>query len=175
MWSLRSSPRDAASATATESVPRPRPKQGAVDAGEIAKRPDAYYGRDVTVVAEVEEVHGPNAFTLDEDAAFAGPDVLVIMPTPAQPVEEDHEVTVQGTVRPLVVAELQRDYPWFTPGAYSEIVARFKDRPVIIATLVRDDERGDLLARRPSPVAPEAQPAPAADKPPAENAPRPMD
>ena len=132
-------------------------EQPAVDAGEIAKRPDAFYGKPVTVVAEVEAVHGPNAFTLDEDEAFAGPDVLVIVEKASRPVEEDREVIVEGTVRPMVVADLERDYPWFRANAYDgELIARFKERPVIIATMVRDEERGDVLAgaQRPAPVAP---------------------
>jgi hypothetical protein len=112
-----------ASATAT----RWHARGGATDAGEIAKRPDAFYGRPVTVVAEVEKVHGSNAFTLDEDDATAGPDVLVIVPKAERPVEEDHEVMVHGTVRPLVVGELKRDYGWFNPSAYEpELLARFR-------------------------------------------------
>jgi hypothetical protein len=132
-------------------------EQSAVDAGEIAKRPDAFYGRPVTVVADVEAVHGANAFTLDEDEAFAGPDVLVIVEKASRPVEEGREVMVEGTVRRLVVADLERDYPWFRTNSYDgELIARFKERPVIIATMVRDEERGDVLAgtQRPAPVAP---------------------
>ena len=139
----------------------------AADAGEIAKRPDAFYGRPVTVVAEVEKVHGSNAFTLDADDATGGPDVLVIVPKAERPVEEDHEVMVHGTVRPLVVSELKRDYGWFNPSAYEpELLARFKEGPVIIADSVRDQERGDVIAgvRRPLPV-----------KPPAENEPPSVD
>ena len=137
-------------------------EQGAVDASEIAKRPDQFYGRPVTVLAEVEKVHGPTVFTLDEDAALAGQDVLVIMPKADRPVEEDHEVMVHGTVRPLVIADLKRDYAWFDPNGYDQqLIVRFKDRPVIIADSVRDQERGDVIAgaaRRPAPPAENAPP-----------------
>jgi len=129
-------------------------EQEAVDASEIAKRPDQFYGHPVTVVAEVDKVHGPTAFTLDEDAALAGPDVLVIMPKAERAVEEDHEVMVHGTVRPMVIADLKRDYAWFDPSAYDQdLIGRFKDRAVIIADSVRDQERGDVIAgaaRRPA-------------------------
>ena len=138
-------------------------EQGAVDANEIAKRPDQFYGRAVTVVAEVEQRYGPNAFTLDEDAALAGPDVLVLVPKATRAVEENREVMVQGTVRPFVIAELQRDYAWFNPTGYDQqLMTRFKDRPVIIADMVRDQERGDLIAgvaRRPAPAAENPPPA----------------
>lgn len=150
-------------------------EQGAVEAGEIAKRPDSFYGRLVTVVAEVEEVYTPNAFSLDDDEALAGPDVLVLVPQPARPVEEDEEVRVQGTVRPLIVAELERDYAWFRANKYDQqLLVRFKERPVIVADSVRDDERGDLIAGtsvRPPAVAPPSR----ANQPPAENQPPPTE
>jgi hypothetical protein len=118
-----------------------------VHAGEIAKHPGTYYGRPVTVVAPVEAVHGPNAFTLDEDEAIAGPDVLVIVPQAGAAVEEKRQVTVHGTVRPLVLTELQRDYSWFNPSTYApDVLNQFKGRPVIIADSVRDDQGGDKVA-----------------------------
>ena len=130
-------------------------EQGAVNVGEIAKRPDAFYGRPVTVVAEVEAVHGPNVFTLDEGTTLAGPDVLVMVPKAARPVEQDRQVTVHGTVRPLVVAEFQRDYAWFNAGDYEpDLLNQFEQRPVIIADSVRDDRGGDVLAGAAKPQMP---------------------
>jgi hypothetical protein len=144
-----------------------RGAEKAVDAAEIAKRPNEFYGRPVTVVAEVDSVHGPNAFTFDEN------DVLVIVPNAARPVEENQEVTVHGMVRPFVIAELQRDYGWFNPSAYEpELLALFRQRPVIIADSVRDERRGVVIAgaeKRPMPVAP-GEPG-RAKRPPAENEP----
>lgn len=138
-------------------------QQGAVDAGEIAKRPDAFYGKSVTVVADVESVHGTNAFTLDEDAAFAAPDVLVITKgeDAKQQVQADQEVTVQGTVRPLVVADMEREYDWFDPAKVDrQILDRFKDRPVIIAESVRPTSTEDMARRPTSPPAPPGQQPP---------------
>ena len=134
-------------------------EKNAMDASEIAKRPDAFYGKPVTVTSEVETVHGPNAFTLDEDAAFAGPDVLVIVPKGAKPMEADQDVLVHGTVRRLVVADLERDYDWFDAKAYDgDLLIRFKERPVIIADLVQATDDGGVVAGAGSPpraVAPE--------------------
>ena len=131
-------------------------EQAVVDAGDIAQRPSAYYGQAVTVVADVEAVHGPNAFTLDDDGELAGPDVLVIVPKAARTVEQDHQVTVHGTVRPLDVEQLNRDYAWFDIHAYdAELMKQFRQRPVIIADSIRDDQGGDLIVgavRRPTAV-----------------------
>jgi len=60
-------------------------------------------------------------------------------------------VTVQGTVRPLVVADMEREYDWFDPAKVDrQILDRFKDRPVIIAESVRPTSTEDM-ARRPAP------------------------
>ena len=131
-------------------------EQVVVDAGDIAQRPRAYFGRAVTVVAEVEAVHGQNAFTLDDDGELAGADVLVIVPKAARAVVPDDQVTVHGMVRPLDVAELNRDYSWFDIHAYdAELMNRFRQRPVIIADSIRDARGGDLIVgavRRPTAV-----------------------
>ena len=131
-------------------------EQRVVDAGEIAGRPSAYFGRPVTVVAEVEAVHGPNAFTLDDKAKLDGPDVLVIVPKVATPVEQSHEVTVHGIVRPFDANQLNRDYTWFDIDSLDPVlVQKFAQRPVIIADSIRDHEGGDLIVgavRRPTAV-----------------------
>lgn len=121
-------------------------EQQVVDAGEISGRPSAYYGKLVTVVAEVEAVHGPNVFTLDDKAKLDGPDVLVIVPKVASPVEQSHEVTVHGVVRPFDATQLNKDYTWFDVDALDPVIAeKFAQRPVIVADSIRDHEGGDLI------------------------------
>ena len=131
-------------------------EQQVVDAGEIAGRPSAYYGKPVTVVAEVEAVHGPNAFTLNDRAKLDGPDVLVIVPKVAKPVEQSHEVTVHGVVRPFDANQLNKDYTWFDVDSIDPaMMEKFAQRPVIIADSIRDHEGGDLIVgavRRPTAV-----------------------
>lgn len=139
---------------ATESTRPMRPREDAPDvmisATKLVKDPKAYYGRTVTVQSEVEDVLSPNAFTLDEDALFKGPDVLVLLPAAvASSLAHDQKVTVTGTVRPWVVADLDRDYDFFKHG---EIVSTktkvdWKTRPVVVATRVMTPDGRDLLAR----------------------------
>jgi hypothetical protein len=139
---------------ATESTRPMRPRHDAPDvmisATTLVKDPKAYYGQTVTVQAEVEDVLSANAFTLDEDAVFKGPDVLVLVPAAvASSLAHDQKVTVTGTVRPWVVADLDRDYDFFKHG---EIVSTktkvdWKTRPVVVATRVMTPDGRDLLAR----------------------------
>jgi uncharacterized protein YdeI (BOF family) len=121
---------------------------GVVSAGKLAKDAKKYYGQKVSVNAEVEDVLSPNAFTLDEDSLFAGPDVLVLVPKGvADQLRHDQKVIVRGTVRPYIVAELDRDLKWFEDG---KIVTRKTDidwekRPVVIADAVITPDGRDLL------------------------------
>jgi hypothetical protein len=121
----------------------------ALSAGKLAREPSRYYGQTVTVSAEVEDVLGNHAFTLDEDAVFAGPDVLVLLPQGrALRLREDEKVTVTGTVRRYVVAELNRDFDWFKDGKIlkSEVEVDYESRPVLVAAQVMSADGRDLLS-----------------------------
>jgi hypothetical protein len=119
-----------------------------ISAGKLASNAKDYYGKTVTVKAEVEDVIDNRTFSLDEDALLAGADVLVIVPAGyAGTLAHDQVVTVTGKVRPFVTAELEKDYHWFKDGA---LVSRdskydFKTRPVLVATSVRTADGRDLL------------------------------
>lgn len=102
-------------------------------AGDIADLPGRFYGRSVSVHADVAEVKSQRLFTLDEDKLFAGPDVLVLNPFPAIAPRESDTATVIGIVRPLVVAEFERDYDWFNAADYTIELEQFERRPVVVA------------------------------------------
>jgi hypothetical protein len=119
-----------------------------VKAGEIAQNPSAYYGKKVSVQAEVEDLLGPQVFLLDEDRLFAWPDVLVIAPKLGTPVEEDTMVTVTGTVRSYVDADLRRDYAWnWWDGMDPDIEVSFRNRPVIVADSIKSAAGTELVRR----------------------------
>ena len=97
-----------------------RRADGTVDVADLMSRPDAYFGQTVTVVADVEEVFGPMAFALDEDAPLRGGidrDLLVIGKQ-AQRLESiddqwlNNKVRVTGTVGRLEVVEVEREVGW---------------------------------------------------------------
>jgi len=120
-----------------------------VKAGDIAKNPATYMGTRVRVKAEVEDVYGAHAFTLDEDRMLAGPDVLVLVPAPLKPVPEGDDVTVSGPVHEFVRARLERDYQWFSPNDFGDpdVLVRFESRPVIVAESIRTDDGVELAGR----------------------------
>jgi hypothetical protein len=141
-------------ASAQQETKRPADKamqqqqaQGArtISAEELVKNPERYYGQQITVKAKVDDVTSPHAFTLDEDAAFAGPDVLVLVPGTAASVPDDKKVTVTGKVRRYVTAELDKDYDWF--DASPDWETKFKERPVIVADSVKSEDGRELTKR----------------------------
>ena len=119
-----------------------------VSAGEVAANPEKYYGKKVTVRAEVDDVLGSQMFLLDEDRAFAWPDVLVITPALGAKLEEDSMVTVTGTVRAFVDADFRRDYDWnWWDRLDPDIEVTFRNRPAIIAESVKTHQGTELVRR----------------------------
>ncbi len=115
-----------------------------ISAGKLARDAKDYYGKTVTVKAEVENVYDSRSFTLDEDSVFAGPDVLVLVPAGmTDGLRHDQVVTVTGTVRRYVTAELERDYDWFKNGKIvtTKSDIDFETRPVLVATSLMVDGR----------------------------------
>jgi hypothetical protein len=120
-----------------------------ISAGKLAKDAKKFYGQKVTVTAEVEDVLDNHSFTLDEDAILAGPDVLVLVPRgmSTMGLKHDEKVTVTGTVRPFVQAELEKDYDWFKDGKIlkKDTKIDYKTRPVVIADSVKTASGSELI------------------------------
>jgi hypothetical protein len=121
-----------------------------VTPSKLSKDGKKFYGQTVTVRGEVEDVIDSRTFTLDEDSILPGPDVLVLVPKGvASTLVQDQVVTIVGTVRPYVLAEIKKDYDWFEDG---KIVQRMGDkvdlktRPVLVATSVRTAAGLEILA-----------------------------
>ena len=86
---------------------------------DIVGRPSEYR-EQVTVVADVQEVIGPHAFALDEDAPLAGGidrDLLVLSRKKAGLGDIDdqwvnNKVKVTGKVGTVSVVEIEREIGW---------------------------------------------------------------
>ncbi|MBD2491287.1 hypothetical protein H6G77_27705 [Aulosira sp. FACHB-615] len=103
--------------------------------GELTANPSAYYGKKLTVTGEVENISSAIAYTLDEDKFFGGEDLLILH-TKSQPrVKQGEQVTVSGVLRPLVIAELERDYnlTWDS-NLRKQLAAKYRNQPVLIVT-----------------------------------------
>lgn len=109
----------------------------APEPGEITEDPSQYYGRTLAVTGEVENIVGPNAFTLDEDELIGASDLLVLTATPKQAIDDGEKVAVTGVLRQFVVADLERDYDLtWDLELRRKLEAEYSNKPVLIANSV---------------------------------------
>jgi hypothetical protein len=93
---------------------------GTIRVADVVANPNEYLGKTVTIEADVEEVFGPRAFALDEDAPFAGGidnDLLVLSKEAGSLADIDdqwlnNKVRVTGTVGRMSVIEVERELGW---------------------------------------------------------------
>src|SRR5438132_9717171 len=83
----------------TQAPPAPAPRSPQqplvpIAASTLTVNPDAYIGRTVTLTAPVEQRFGNTAFSVDQNPASSGPDVLILAPLLNAPVEPNGYVTV---------------------------------------------------------------------------------
>ncbi|MFB2934580.1 hypothetical protein ACE1B6_04820 [Aerosakkonemataceae cyanobacterium BLCC-F154] len=103
--------------------------------GEVTENPAQFYGKTVAIAGEVENVTGPNTFTLDEEKLVGGEDLLVLHTTPVTAINDGGKVVVTGVVRPFVVTEIERDYDiTWDLNVRRELEAKYRNKPVLIST-----------------------------------------
>lgn len=91
-----------------------------VAVADLVAEPEKYFGKTVTVVADVEEVLGPRVFALDEDSPLSAGldnDLLVFNRKSANLAEIDdrwlnNEVRVTGVVGRISVVDVEREIGW---------------------------------------------------------------
>lgn len=104
-----------------------------IDLDDLEDDASQYLGKRVTITGEVQKVLGPRLFTVDEEnwIDFDG-ETLVLVPAPAIVfVREDRPVTVTGTLRSFVKADVDHEWGWFNDEP--RIEAEFTNRPVLVA------------------------------------------
>lgn len=113
----------------------------------IAANPGAYYGKLVTISAGVEEVLSNTAFTVDQkhivpgskEVISTGQPILVIAPSLNGPLDRKNYMLFVGELVKLDSAAVAQRKLALAP----ELLARFQDRPVLVATAVIDAQYVD--------------------------------
>ena len=101
------------------------------------------------VTAEVEDVYSRTAFAIDDDRLVStGRDVLVIAPSIRRPVADDLDVTIVGEVIQFNRGAIQDRLPGYQLDLRDDVVRKFNNRPVIIATSIRTRDGEELLGGR---------------------------
>lgn len=102
--------------------------------GEISQNPSVYYGRVLAVPGEVEDIVGPNSFTLDEEEIIGANDLLVVVPTPRRAINDGEKVVATGVLRPFVLAELEREYDFtWDLDVKNKLEVEYREKPVLVA------------------------------------------
>lgn len=113
----------------------------------VHENPDEFVGKRLLVAGEVEDVFSNRAFTVGGDD-FLDRDLLVVTKQPIdaaklrsadKPLWRDDIVQVNGEIRRLVTAEVERELGW---DLEPEIEAEFDTRPILIAESVTIIPRG---------------------------------
>jgi len=136
-WNDWQQARQSAARNASPSSPAPLVEsdfQGTrVKLDDLESNTQKYVGQTVSVDGEVQKVLGPRLLTIDEaNWADLDREVLVLLPAKAAAaVREDDKVTVSGTVKPFVRAEIEKEWGWL--GLEPSVVARFSRRAVLVA------------------------------------------
>jgi len=122
-----------------------------VAASTLAKNPQAYYGEMVTVTAAVEQTLSKTSFSVDQDKTKStGQEVLVVAPTLNGTVDQNTYVTVIGEVMPFDPAEVAKKAKGYTLDLPPDVAAKYKGKPVVIATAVVNSAGIDV-AKKPIP------------------------
>ncbi|MBE9209929.1 hypothetical protein IQ244_26235 [Nostoc sp. LEGE 06077] len=105
--------------------------------GELTANPSAYYGKKLTVTGKVANVNSAIAFTLDENKLLGGEDLLVLHTKPQPKVKQGEQIAVSGVLRPLIIADLERDYDLtWNLNLRKQLEAKYRNKPVLIVTNV---------------------------------------
>ncbi|HEY6506568.1 MAG TPA: hypothetical protein VIY56_01060 [Vicinamibacterales bacterium] len=135
--------------------------QGApVATNTIARNPEAYYGKLVTVSAGVEQVLSKTVFVVDQQKAAGttqmkavGSPVLVVAPYLAGQLAEHKYLLIRGQVVKFEPEALARAAADYTLDISSEALAAYQGLPVLVATSVVDSKYKELsLKPAPSPT-----------------------
>lgn len=119
----------------------------------LATNPDPYIGNNVTLTAAVDTVLSKSAFAIDQRVknAPSGHELLVLAPILNGPVEPSKYVTVAGVVMKFDPAEIAKRVKNYQIDLPSDLVEKFRGRPVVIAKVVVNDKMIDLAMRLPPP------------------------
>jgi cytochrome c556 len=120
-------------------------------ASTLAAKPEAYYGEMVTVTATVDEVLSKTSISIDQDKTkHTGKEVLVLAPNMNGTVDLNSYVTVIGELMPFDPAEVAKKAKGYNLDLSPEAIAKYKGRPVVLATAVVNSAGVDV-AKKPIP------------------------
>jgi hypothetical protein len=122
-----------------------------VAASSVAANPDSYVGEYVTMTGAVEANLTKTSFSVDQDKTKStGKDVLVLAPTLQKQADANGYVTVIGQLIKFDEKEVATKLKDYKIDLSPEDIAKFKGKPVVLATAVINNAGIDI-AKKPIP------------------------
>ena len=122
-----------------------------VAASSVAANPDPYVGEYVTMTGAVEANLTKTSFSVDQDKTKStGKDVLVLAPTLQKQADANGYVTVIGQLIKFDEKEVAAKLKDYKIDLSPEDIAKFKGKPVVLATAVINNAGIDI-AKKPIP------------------------
>jgi len=123
-------------------------------ASTIARNPAAHVGETVSMMAAVETQLSKTVFTVDQDKTKTGPEVLIIAPTLQTAPPANAYVTIEGEVFMFDPAEVAKKARNYTLDLSPDLVAKYKGKPAVLATVVVTSALVDIAKRVAPPMTP---------------------
>lgn len=146
----------APAAPAVATLPAPTRAIVPVAASSVAAKPDQWIGEYVAMTGIVDATVGKMAFTVDQDKTKSAPDVLVIASRMSDPVAPNTYVTVIGLLMKYDSADVAAKSKVHAQDLGAD-AAKYKGKPVVLATSVVNDRMLDLARFIPPTMTPEEE------------------
>ncbi len=127
-----------------------------VTAASLMLHPELYLNQSVSMYATVEQLLSGTAFSVDQDAKKASlTDLLIVAPTLTAQPKPGAYVTVVGVVIKFDPAEIQKRSKGYALDLAPNVLERYKDKVMVLASAVVDPGMVDLAKVLPKPAAPD--------------------
>jgi hypothetical protein len=127
-----------------------------VTAASLMQHPEQYLNQSVSMYATVEQLLSGTAFSVDQDAKKASlTDLLIVAPTLTAQPKPGAYVTVVGVVIKFDPAEIQKRSKGYAMDLAPNLLERYKDKVMVLASAVVDPGMVDLAKVLPKPPTPE--------------------
>lgn len=146
----------APAAPAVPTLPAPTRAIVPVAASSVAAKPDQWVGEYVAMTGIVEAGVGKMAFTVDQDKTKAAPEVLVLASRMSDPVTPNTYVTVIGLLMKYDPADVAAKSKAHAQDLGAD-AAKYKGKPVVLATSIVNDKMLDLARFIPPPMTPDEE------------------
>ncbi|VEP16656.1 conserved exported hypothetical protein [Hyella patelloides LEGE 07179] len=108
------------------------------DPEDLTRNPEMYYGEQLAIKGEIEDIKSYGLFELDEEQVFGGEDLLVVQLNPRIELENEQTAIVYGVLRPFIFVELERDYDLgWDLSIQKQIEAEYSQKPVFVAEKIQ--------------------------------------